>query len=129
MAENAVTRDTLRLVGIAAASALALVVLGIAAWDFDPFHRRAKAEAKATTATTQAAVSEASTQALDRVIRVETTIRSEAAGAVQNVQAAQGATDELDPALAAAVRAGVGRLRDHGASGADQPAGSPESPL
>jgi hypothetical protein len=123
------TRDALRLAGIAAASVLLLIVLAVSAWNFDPFKRRANAETKAQTATQQAAVSEASTQALDRVIRSEVVIRSEAAGAVQNVQAAQGATDALDPAVALAIRAGVDRMRDHSASSPDQPAGSPESPM
>lgn len=120
-----IPRQALYVIG---AALVALLVLA-AAWMFDPFGRRDKAEAKATVATQQAEVADATVQAQDRVIRVETTVRQMAQEGQNHVQEAQGAETPLDAAVAASIRAGVDRLRNPTTAGADQPATEPQSPL
>ena len=87
-------------------------LLAVAAWSFDPFGRRKRAEQTATVATQQTKVETAKTEAVERVIRSEVIIRQQAQEAQYAVVQAQGADQPLSPAVAAAVRAGVDGLRN-----------------
>jgi hypothetical protein len=97
------------LITIGAVIAAALIAWGL--WSFDPFGRRKHAEQKATVATQQAHVEAAKTEAVEKVIRSEVVIRQVSQEAIAHVQQAQGSDAALDPAVSAAVRGGVERLR------------------
>jgi len=108
---------------------IAAVALLFASLTFDPWGLRKKAETKAETATQQATVATTTTQALDHVVRSEITVRQEAAGAAEHVEAAQGAETTLPPAFGDAVRAGIDRMRNGSGSGPDHDPGKPASAL
>lgn len=78
-----------------------------------------QAQAVATTATAQTALTQsvatADQKATEKTVRVLITTQ----GAVHDVQAAPGANTALDPGELAAFRAGVARVRDTAAGGND----------
>jgi biopolymer transport protein ExbB/TolQ len=121
--------QNLRLAAIAAASVILIVVLAVAAWSFDPFKRRERAEQKATVATQQTKVETAKTEAVEKVIRSEIVIRQTAQEAQYVVQQAQGADEPLSPSVAASVRAGVDRLRNPSAPSEPDGTGDASEPV
>lgn len=78
--------------------------------------RAAKAEAKAAAATRQAEVSDATTKAVDQVLRTEVIIRDRTEKAADAVQSAPGADAPVPVDVLAAWRAGINELRAPGAS-------------
>ena len=112
-------RASLTVLGLVVA--LALVWLSL--WSFDPLGRRAAAKQEAFVATQQAQVANASAGVVEKVIRSEIILQQQAMEAQNVVRQAEGADAPLSPAVAASVRDGIGRLREASDAGdADDPA-------
>jgi len=102
-----------RLVAGAVGLIVALLILAVLAWNFDPFDRRKNAEQKAANATAQATTSESVAKAVDSHHTETIVIRERADRAIQTVERAPGADDPVPAPVLDAWRIGL----RHGAAG------------
>lgn len=86
---------------------VALIMLAVLAWSFDPFDRRKNAEQKAANATAQATTSEVVAKAADTHHTETIVIRERADRAIQTVERAPGASDPVPAPVLAAWRIGL----------------------
>lgn len=91
---------------------LVLIVVGILAWNFDPFGRRKNAETKAANATAQSTADLGTVQAVDHYTHETIVLREKADHAERIIRQAPGANDPIPPELRTALCDQLSSLRD-----------------
>lgn len=102
-------------------AAVLVVALLVAGYFSDPFGWKANLKQRAVVAEQGEQLATQTTAVVERVVRSEVTIHTQAERSVDAVQSATGADAPLDPELRARVCAGVAGLRNGSGACNDQP--------